>query len=112
MAKKILTKSEVIADISTKINDEVEQGITGEKLAGVLTNMVNYSEDASQILLSSGSAEHSLQMTVEVTVVDDDGTFNTYVNVSGSMMSVTLGIGNSAGSGVWKYNAVSVGTVD
>ena len=59
MAKKLLTKSEVITDISTKINDEVEQGITGKKLAGVLTNMVNYSEDASQILLSSGSAEHS-----------------------------------------------------
>ena len=59
MAKKVLTKSEVIADISTNINDGVEQGITGEKLAGVLTNMVNYSEDASQILLSSGSAEHS-----------------------------------------------------
>ena len=43
MAKKLLTKSEVIADISTNINDEVEQGISGKKLAGVLTNMVNYS---------------------------------------------------------------------
>ena len=28
------------------------------------------------------------------------------------MMSVTLGIGNSAGIGGWKYNAVSVGTVN
>ena len=109
MAKKILTKSEVIADISTNINDEIEQGITGEKLAGVLTNMVNYSEDASQILLSSGSAEHSLQMTGEVNIINDDNTVTTYVNDSVSMMSVTLGIGNSAGIGGWKYNAIRVG---
>ena len=109
MAKKLLTKSEVIADISTNINDEVEQGITGKKLAGVLTNMVNYSEDASQILLSSGSAEHSIQMTGEVNSPD-----GTVVNDSVSMMSVTLGIGNSAGIGGWKYNAIRVGeeTVD
>ena len=59
MAKKVLTKSEVIADISNKINDTKEQGISGDSLAGVLINMVNYSEDASQILLISGSAEHS-----------------------------------------------------
>ena len=109
MAKKLLTKSEVIADISTNINDEVEQGISGKKLAGVLTNMVNYSEDASQILLSSGSAEHSLQMLGEVNVIDEDDTVTTYVNDSISMMSVTLGIGNSAGIGGWKYNAIRVG---
>ena len=109
MAKKLLTKSEVIADISTNINDEVEQGISGKKLAGVLTNMVNYSEDASQILLSSGSAEHSLQMTGEVNIINDDNTVTTYVNDSVSMMSVTLGIGNSAGIGGWKYNAIRVG---
>ena len=109
MAKKILNKSEVIADISTKINDNIEQGISGNSLAGVLTNMVNYSEDASQILLGSGSAEHSLQMTGEVNVTDDDGTVNTYVNDSVSAMSVTLGIGNSAGIGGWKYDAIRVG---
>ena len=109
MAKKVLSKSEVIADISTKINDNIEQGISGESLAGVLTNIVNYSEDASQILLSSGSADHSLQMTGEVNVTEGDA-INTYVNDSVSMMSVTLGIGNSAGIGGWKYNAIRVGT--
>ena len=109
MAKKVLSKSEVITDISTKINDNIEQGISGESLAGVLTNMVNYSEDASQILLSSGSADHSLQMTGEVNVTEGDA-INTYVNDSVSMMSVTLGIGNSAGIGGWKYNAIRVGT--
>lgn len=36
MAKKILNKSEVIANISTKINDNIEQGISGNSLAGVL----------------------------------------------------------------------------
>ena len=109
MAKKILNKSEVIADISTKINDNIEQGISGNSLAGVLTNMVNYSEDASQILLGSGYADHSLQMTGEVNVTDDDGTVNTYVNDSVSAMSVTLGIANSAGIGGWKYDAIRVG---
>ena len=112
MAKKVLSKSEVIADISNKINDDVEQGISGESLAGVLTNMVNYSEDASQILLSSGSADHSLQMTGEVNVTGNDGIVNTYTNDSVSMMAVTLGIGNSAGIGGWKYNAIKVGIED
>ena len=107
MAKKVLTKSEVIADITTNINDAVEQGITGESLAGVLTTMVNYSEDASQILISSGSAEHSLQMTGEVDVKEGQNTV-TYVNDSVSMMSVTLGIGNSAGMCGWKFDAISI----
>ena len=108
MAEKVLTKSEVITDISNKINDDKDQGITGEILAGVLKKMVDYSEDASQILLSSGSAEHSLQMTGEVDVTEGDSV-KTYTNDSISMMSVTLGIGNSAGIGGWKYNAITVG---
>ena len=74
MAKDVLTKSKVINVITTTINDAVEQGITGSKLAGVLETMVDYSEDASQILLSSGSAEHSLQMTGEVEVKENQNT--------------------------------------